>query len=158
MAKVRTGVPTGGLRVLVVDDDHDFTDSLAKLLTAWGHDVCAAYDGQSAVEQARIWRPHVALLDIRMPNMDGFQVAECLRRQSESQATVLVAITGWNAQEARRRATSCGFSYYLLKPVNPNGLRHLLTALRANLFLNPRSSRKDKTTSKLPLPHINGAR
>lgn len=151
MVKVAaTGVPAGGLRLLVLDDDHDCTDRLAKLLTDWGHEVCCAYDGQEAIERARIWRPHMALLALQMPELDGFQVAECLRRQPASKDAVLVAMAGRGEPESWRRLTAGGFAHQLLKPVNRDDLRDLIAAVRASLFTTGRSS--EKRTGKIPLP------
>src|ERR1700757_1947822 len=109
-----------GLRVLVLDDNQDCADSLAALLGCWGHQVCVAYDGQSALEQARIHCPSVALLDLGVRGMDSFAVAK--RLQSETKGIVLIAITGSGDPESRQHSVACGFAHHLIKPVDLNQL------------------------------------
>jgi CheY-like chemotaxis protein len=139
-----------GLRVLVLDDNRDSADSLAVLVRIWGHEVCVAYDGLKALELARIHRPDVALLDLRVPGMDGITVAEHLHRQPESQDTLLVAITELTKPEAKQRTAALGFAHYLLKPVEPDHLRDLLAALLASRLKERRPSKKG--TRKMQLP------
>jgi CheY-like chemotaxis protein len=149
MSKAGTGVPTGGLRLLVLDDDHDCTDKLAKLLTDWGHEVCTAYDGQTAIELARIWRPHVAFVDLQMPGMDGWQVAECLRRQAASKNTVLVAMADRAELDNRRRCSTCGFAHRLSKPTKRQDVCDLMRTTMATMG---QDAQKEKRTGKMPLP------
>ena len=137
-----------GLRVLVLDDNCDAADSLGQLMTLWGYEPIVAYGGQTAVELARIYRPDVALLDLAVPHINGFDVGLQLRQQAESKDVVLVAITGFDGADLRRRSLNCGFAHYLVKPVDPEDLRTLLDRLKARLMPKPLSA---KATKKVPL-------
>jgi CheY-like chemotaxis protein len=120
-----------GLRVLVVDDNHDAVETLAMLLGLWGHDVRLAADGPSAVETAVAHRPDVVLLDISLPGMSGYEVAERLRADPDLRDTVLVAMTGHGQPEDKRDTRAAGFTLHLVKPVEPDRLRKLLADLGA---------------------------
>src|SRR5262249_5514761 len=91
------------LKILVVDDNRDAADSLVMLLRLWGHDVRASYDGQSGLKAACSYRPHVVLLDIGLPGLDGYAVARRLRDEF-GRGIWLVAMTGYGQEEDRRRA------------------------------------------------------
>jgi PAS domain S-box-containing protein len=119
----------GAWRVLVVDDLHDSADSLAVFLRLAGHDVRTAYDGPAAVEVASTFRPEVILLDIGLPGMNGYEVAQHLREQPWGQTTILVAVTGWGQEEDKRRAREAGIEHHLTKPVIPGVLQRLLAEL-----------------------------
>src|SRR5262249_12441459 len=110
-------------RVLVVDDNMDAAQSLALGLGGWGGEVHLAYDGAGALETARACRPEVVLLDIKMPRMDGFQVAERLRRHEHDGGLTLVAMTGCGQDEDRDRALQAGFDHFMVKPVDPEDLK-----------------------------------
>jgi CheY-like chemotaxis protein len=114
------------LRVLVVDDNHDGADSLLLILQAYGHEARAAYDGESALRLARSFRPDVVLLDIGMPGLDGYEVARRLRRDEGLHDALLVALSGWGEEEARRLSAEAGFDVYLLKPADLGQLQRLL--------------------------------
>jgi CheY-like chemotaxis protein len=118
------------LRVLVVDDCHDTTETMAMLFRLWGHDVRVAHDGPSALAQARGEPPDMVFLDIGLPGMDGYEVARRLRRQPGGGRVFLVALTGYGQEEDRRRAREAGFDAYLVKPVDPDALRELLAQHR----------------------------
>ena len=139
---------TGGLRILVLDDNCDAADSLGQLMALWGHEPVIAYGGQTAVELARIYRPDVALLDLAVPHINGFEVGVQLRQQPESKDVVLIAVTGFDGTDLRRRSLSCGFAHYLVKPVDPEDLRTMLERLNARLV--PKILR-GKATRKMPL-------
>ena len=136
----REGVPSTGhqggqtpdspRRVLVVDDNEDAAQSLARLLTRWGHEVQTTYDGPSALEVALSQRPEVVLLDIGMPGMDGYEVARRLRAQREFEAIPLAAITGYGQEDDRRRSRQAGFDHHFTKPVDPGELRGFITSSR----------------------------
>ncbi len=120
------GVRQGrALRVLVVDDNRDAATCLAWLLQFWGHTVCVASDGPMALEAARCSRPDVVLLDLGLPGMDGYQVAQRLRG-ADGRGPVLWALTGHGLEEDRRRSQAAGFERHLLKPVDPEVLEMLL--------------------------------
>jgi CheY-like chemotaxis protein len=113
-------------RILVVDDNRQAADSLAVLLRLDGHEVATAYDGLEAVAVAEQYRPHLALLDIGMPNLNGYEAARRIRDLPASAHTRLVALTGWGQEEDRRRAAEAGFDSHLVKPVDPEALDRLL--------------------------------
>jgi CheY-like chemotaxis protein len=116
-------------RILVVDDNRDAAESLAKLLRLKGHDLAVAHDGLEAVRAATTFRPDVLLLDIGMPKMNGYEAARHVREQPWGKDMVLVAVTGWGHEEDKRRATEAGFDHHLTKPVEPSGLEKLLATL-----------------------------
>jgi len=113
-------------RVLVADDNRDAAESLADLLRELGADVSLAYDGEQAVELARVIQPDLALVDIGMPKLDGYQVAQCIRSEAGARALRLVALTGWGQDDDRRRARAAGFDEHLVKPAELDKLRALL--------------------------------
>ncbi|WP_020160228.1 MULTISPECIES: hybrid sensor histidine kinase/response regulator [Methylobacter] len=116
------------LRILVVDDYPDALESLSMLLQAEGHDVDTANCGVKAVERAQAFRPQVVLLDIGLPDLDGYEVAQRLRELPETQQAVLVALTGYGQPEDRARSKRAGFDHHLLKPVDPDVLADLLAS------------------------------
>ncbi|HUQ99262.1 MAG TPA: hybrid sensor histidine kinase/response regulator [Gemmatimonadaceae bacterium] len=121
----------GKLSILVVDDNHDAADSLAQVLEAYGHRVQAAYGGEEAVQRAAKGDVQVALVDIGMPTVDGFQVAERISHTPAAKDTLLVAVTGWGEKSDRARSKQAGFAYHLTKPVDFDALASLLaTAAR----------------------------
>jgi CheY-like chemotaxis protein len=114
-----------GVRVLVVDDDLDSAEGLARLLTRSGHEVDVALDGKTALQRARAKQPDVVLLDICMPGMDGYEVARQLRAMFQDKVR-LVASTALGFEEDRKRCLEAGFDLRLVKPVDPTEVRNLL--------------------------------
>ena len=120
--------PKGSIsKVLVVDDDTDTAETMALLLRLLGHDVQVAFDGHRAIEIARIQRPDFVLLDMRMPRLDGYQVASRIRRETAG-PVVIIAITGCGQEDERRRALTAGCDHHLLKPVDPQALVAMIGA------------------------------
>jgi CheY-like chemotaxis protein len=117
-------------RILVVDDNVDAADSLALLLGMEGHDVRVAHDGPSALAAVEADPPDLVFLDIGMPVMNGYDVAERLRQRPGLEHLRLVAMTGWGQEEDRRRSQEAGFDHHLVKPVEPNALHQLLAQPR----------------------------
>ncbi|MHB9144501.1 MAG: PAS domain-containing hybrid sensor histidine kinase/response regulator [Symbiobacteriia bacterium] len=117
------------LRVLVVDDSADTTDSLAKLLHEVGHDVRAAYDGLSALAVAIDFQPEVVLLDIGLPGLDGYTVAERFRQHPMLRHTVLVAMTGYGQESDRLRSHQAGFNHHLVKPTDFSDVQRILASV-----------------------------
>ncbi len=114
-----TAEPIGpSLRVLVVDDNVDAAQSLAMLLKVSGHQVRTAHTGPTGLEAALDYRPNVVLLDIGLPGMDGYEVAERIRQQPVLQNVVLVAMTGYGQDADRQRSQEVGFNAHLVKPVD----------------------------------------
>ena len=105
-------------RVLVVDDSADIAETMASFLALHGHTVQTALNGQQALAAAAEFQPTTILLDIGMPDLDGYTVAEQLRRMPGLDATIFVAVSGYGAIENRVRAKAAGFDYYLVKPVD----------------------------------------
>jgi CheY-like chemotaxis protein len=118
-------------RVLVVDDNHDNAESLAMLVQVMGHEAATAHDGMAAIEAVDRFRPDLILLDIGLPKLDGFEVAEQLRARPDGDALFLVAITGWARDEEKQRAKSVGFDEHMTKPVDPNRLETLIRSICA---------------------------
>jgi PAS domain S-box-containing protein len=119
-------------RILVVDDNADAAESLVYLLRAAGHDVQMAHNGPSALQLAAVVQPHAVLLDIGLPGMNGYEVAERLRQQPADPRPLLVAITGYGQQDDRRRALEAGFDHHFVKPVDIHALESLLVSLAAS--------------------------
>jgi signal transduction histidine kinase/CheY-like chemotaxis protein len=118
---------TGGLHVLVIEDNHDTADSLRELLEMSGLSVQVAYDGASGVAAARAQQPQVVLCDIGLPGaMDGYEVARVMRADPGLGAVRLVALTGYGEQEDRRRARQAGFDVHVTKPADPQALLGLV--------------------------------
>ena len=113
-------------RILVADDNPDARESLAALLALSGHEVYRAQDGSDALESAERHRPQVALLDIGMPLVNGYEVARKIRDQPWGRGMVLVALTGWGQASDRRQSQEAGFDSHLTKPVDPDVLAELL--------------------------------
>jgi DNA-binding response OmpR family regulator len=103
-------------RVLVIDDNNDAADSLREVLELVGHEVEVAHDGHQALEKARAFKPDVALCDIGLPGMDGYEVARAIRADPTLAATALVAFTGYARPDDERRAAEAGFDGHLAKP------------------------------------------
>jgi CheY-like chemotaxis protein/two-component sensor histidine kinase len=119
--------PTGrSLRVLVVEDNVDMAGSSAMLLRMSGHEVQVAYTGSAGLEAALAHQPEVVLLDIGLPEMDGYEVARRIRQHTEMRTIVRVALTGYGQESDRRRSEGAGFNYHMVKPVDPQKLQDLL--------------------------------
>jgi signal transduction histidine kinase len=114
-------------RILVADDNRDAAESLARLLRLAGHDVRIAYDGQQAVDLAEVFRPAVALLDLGMPRLSGYDAARRIRERPFGRGVMLVALTGWGQPQDKRRSEDAGFDHHLVKPVDPAVLDRLLS-------------------------------
>jgi CheY-like chemotaxis protein len=118
-------------RVLVVENDVDTAESTARLLRLFGCEVHIALDGPQALATAQRWRPEFILLDIGLPEMDGFEVARRLRQEAWCRETPLIAVTGHGQQEDRQRSRAAGIDHHLLKPVEPGELLALLSGSEA---------------------------
>ena len=114
--------------MLVVDDYVDATRALERLLAVMGHEVIIAHDGKSGIELAERVRPDVILLDIGLPEMDGYSVARHLRSLPSMAATRIIALTGYGAERARQTVREAGFDLHLVKPVDADELEAALCA------------------------------
>jgi two-component system CheB/CheR fusion protein len=118
------------LRVLVVDDDRDSGDSLALLLRLQGHEVDVVYDGATALASMAANPPALALIDIGMPSMDGYEVARRVR-QTPFKHVILVALTGWGQEKDRRLSAEAGFDHHLVKPASRESLNSLFASIQS---------------------------
>jgi CheY-like chemotaxis protein len=125
-----TSAPERGtsLRVLVVDDNRDAAESLARLIQMSGHEVRTLADGAAAVANATSFRPNVVLLDIGMPGMNGYEVARRLRELPDADSMYVIAMTGYGSDADRSRSAESGFDEHLVKPVDFAALDALLEA------------------------------
>ncbi len=126
-----------GLKILVVDDNRDAADACAMLLELSGHHVQTAYTGRHALELAEAFRPHAVLLDIGLPDLDGYQLAAKFRAAPWGRGVSLVAVTGWGQEEDRRRAFEAGFDYHLTKPVAAETMESMLHSLGPAFRIEP---------------------
>jgi signal transduction histidine kinase/integral membrane sensor domain MASE1/ActR/RegA family two-component response regulator len=131
MAAVAGACQRAPRRILVVDDNCDAAESIGILLKMSGDEVEIAHDGPSALEIAIRYRPAVALVDIGMPGMDGYEIARRIRAQPELAGMTLIALTGWGQLEDRCRSRNAGFDHHLVKPVDLDALRALLASTEA---------------------------
>jgi PAS domain S-box-containing protein len=120
---------TGARRVLVVEDDADSAEGLLMLLESQGHVVRTARDGREAVEAAVAFHPEVALVDIGLPDIDGYEVARRLRDDPSCAKATLVALSGYGRDEDKRRALEAGFDHHLLKPADLDELHAILVSV-----------------------------
>ena len=120
---------TSGLRVLLVDDNVDAAKTLAKLLQICGHDIRIAHCGREALELALLFKPEVVLLDIGLPDMNGYEVARRLRSEAALQRVLVVALTGWGNDDNKRKSQEAGFDFHLTKPVDAAAIETILATV-----------------------------
>jgi PAS domain S-box-containing protein len=124
----QSGAPTLPRRVLIADDNRDAAESLAMLLRMQGHDVAVVHDGREALAAFDRFQPEVALLDIGMPEVNGYEVARIVRQGSLGRAVTLIAVTGWGQDGDKAEALAAGFNHHFTKPVEPDQLSALIRA------------------------------
>jgi CheY-like chemotaxis protein len=115
-------------RILVVDDSEVQAKSLGMLLEMMGHQVRVAYNGLTALEISAEFVPDVALIDVGLPGMDGYELARRIREHPELQHTMLIAQTGWGREEDRENSREAGFDHHLSKPIDHKLLEKILAA------------------------------
>ena len=120
--------PVPSRRVLVAEDIPDAADMLRMMLETMNHDVRVAADGVQAVELAKEFQPDIALIDLSMPRMDGFEAARQIR-DALGDRVILVALSGWGQEEDKRRARSAGFDHHLTKPADPDAIEELIASV-----------------------------
>jgi CheY-like chemotaxis protein len=118
-------------RILVVDDNVDAAETLTTFLDMIGMQARAVHDGSAAVQAALSFAPDLVLLDIGLPGMNGYEVARAMRSQPELAGITLVALTGWGAEDDRKRAMDAGFNHHLTKPVDLSVLEEMLQRAHA---------------------------
>ena len=116
-------------KVLIVDDNRDMAEATAELATLCGHQVATAQDGPTALELASTFRPDIALIDIGLPQMDGYELARRLRKLPGMERVLLVAMTGYSREQDRRASREAGFALHLVKPVKSERLEALLATV-----------------------------
>ena len=109
-----------------MDDNTDHAESLSFLLKLMGHDTRLAHDGEAALQVAAEFEPDVALIDIGLPRLNGYEVARRLRAEPRLRSAVLVAQTGWGQESDRARSQEAGFDHHLIKPVAPEVLADII--------------------------------
>jgi len=119
-------------KIMVVDDNFDAAQSMAALIGLEGHEVQTAYNGKDALLLAQAFRPEVMLIDLCMPDVDGYQVAQRLKDHAWGRQITLVALTGWGQPEDRLHAQTLGFTHYLVKPVALKEVHALINGLSRN--------------------------
>lgn len=115
-------------RILVVDDNRDFATSLATILRAMGHQVHVEHNGLDGLRVAETFQPALAFLDLGLPGITGYELAQGLRTQPGNQGLFLVAVTGWGQESNKQRAMQAGFDHYIVKPLDPRQIDSLLQA------------------------------
>ena len=143
-AKPLTALPIDAtphrFKILVVDDNHDSALSLAMMLSIMGHETRTAHDGESAMTSAETFLPDVVLLDIGLPKLNGYEVAQRIRESSWGASMFLIAVTGWGQDEDRQRSSEVGLNAHMVKPVEPSALEKLLSELHLEGRLAPRQA------------------
>jgi len=129
----RPGIQVYGRRVLVVDDNVDAAESTAAFLRLEGHEVKTVTDGAQALAALNVFDPHVVVLDIGLPGLDGYEVARQLRSRGDSNHTLLIAVTGYGQKEDRERAVEAGFDYHFVKPTDPREVQAAIDRGRPSL-------------------------
>ena len=132
-------------RILIADDNQDAAETLALLMRLARHEVHVACDGPAALELAERIRPDVALLDIGMPGLTGYEVAERIRSEPWGREVLLIAVSGWGQQSDKDRAQMAGFDLHLTKPVDPSEFEQLM------------APRESPGAAIIRYPSINGA-
>jgi CheY-like chemotaxis protein len=125
-----------GRKLLLVEDNDAARTMLAKTLRLQGLDVAEASDGQSALERFRAFRPDVAVIDIGLPLMDGYQLAAAVRELDDTAETMLIALTGYARESDRQAAIAAGFDAHLVKPLKPEELYAQIAQKRVNQAAN----------------------
>jgi len=113
-------------RIVIADDNEDSAQSFAMLLSFSGHEVKIAHDGAEALDAVRNFRPDVAFLDIGMPGLTGYEVAQAVRAEPWGRDVTLIAVTGWGQPDDKQRAHTAGFDRHLVKPIDPDEVDRLL--------------------------------
>jgi CheY-like chemotaxis protein len=114
------------VRILIADDNRDAADTMGMLLELDGHEVIVAHSGNQALELGRQRRPDVVILDIGMPDVNGYEVARTARSEDWGRSAYLIALTGWGQADDKERARIAGFDRHLTKPVDPDLVEEIL--------------------------------
>lgn len=135
IAKIVTSLETAPIvktpvhRILVIDDNEACAITMMWTMEGLGHISQMAFDGKTAIEKAKIFKPNVVLLDIGIPNMNGYEICQTMRKDPELSNTVFIAQTGWAQKEHRARSKEAGFDHHLVKPIDITALKKILSEL-----------------------------
>lgn len=121
--------PARALRVMLVDDNVDMVETLSMLMNTLGHDVRHAHDGSGSLQIALEFQPHLVLMDIGLPGLDGYQVAKQIREHAALKDVVLVALTGYGHESAKQSSLAAGFHHHITKPADFRAIKQLLDTL-----------------------------
>ena len=124
-------VPGQGLNVMLVDDNQDAAMMLSMLLEAHGHRLAVAHDGHTALKLANTFQPQALILDIGLPDMDGFQLARKLRQDTRLRDACFIALTGYGQATDRAQSQAAGFDHHMTKPANHIELARMLAQVPA---------------------------
>jgi CheY-like chemotaxis protein/anti-sigma regulatory factor (Ser/Thr protein kinase) len=129
--EINAAQPQQTCRILVVDDNQDSAQSLAMMLEVMGHETEIAYDAFKAIDLASSYNPELILMDIGLPQMNGYDACRRIRNMDCGKSMSIVALTGWGQVEDQRRSMEAGFDRHLVKPVDLDALQKLLTTLKS---------------------------
>ena len=121
-------------RILVVDDNEACAMTMMWTMEGLGHISQMAFDGKTAIKKAKLFKPDVVLLDIGLPDMNGYEICQAMRREPELCNTIFIAQTGWAQKEHRIRSKEAGFDHHLVKPVDITALKKILSELDSSGF------------------------
>lgn len=121
---------TAQLKVLVVDDNRDAAILMGRLLRTLGNDVHVVHDGFAALEAAEQFRPEAILLDIGLPDMDGYETARLMREIPACKDVTIIAVTGWGQEDDREKGRRAGFDHHVVKPADSSTLMQILATVR----------------------------
>jgi CheY-like chemotaxis protein len=117
--------------ILVVDDNQDAADALARIISGYGYETMAVYSGEDAVRATQSFLPDMAMIDIGMPGLDGYETVKRIRSQRDTDHIILVAVTAWSGEEDKRRAFEYGFDHHVSKPMSTETLEQILALFAA---------------------------
>jgi CheY-like chemotaxis protein len=145
---------TAALRILTVDSCTDGRETTTQLLRMWGFETQSAGDGASALALARLWRPDVVLLELRLPKMSGFELARQLRAAPETGGALVVALTGQAREQDRRDALEAGCDLHLAKPADLDELRRLFDNHQFHRAFAACLAQTQSEPTSIPAPHF----
>jgi CheY-like chemotaxis protein len=140
------------LNILIVDDNEDAADTLEVILRVWGYNVRVAYNGEKGFEAATAAPPDCVLLDINMPTMNGYDVAEKIRKRPAMQGVKLVALTACSDEKSIRKMAQVGFNYYLSKNCTLSEIRNLLETYSEKMGVRVDSGNGERTRMPASAP------
>jgi CheY-like chemotaxis protein len=129
-AKGTSATGAAGLKLIVLDDCPDSAETFAELLQASGHHVQTAYTGRQAFMLAETFHPHALLMDVGLPDVNGYELAQRIRATPWGRDALLIAVTGWGQETDRQRALDAGFDHHLIKPIAAETVESLLQSVR----------------------------